>query len=386
MTGHIRRRGKNSWELKFDIDRDGNGRRVIQYHSFRGTKKEAEYKLAELIAAVGKGAYVERSRVTVYEHVHGRIAQWQALDNITLKTAERYRELLNNQIKPHIGDVILQKLKAADVERWYATLRAAGRKDGAGGLSARTIGHAHRLLSKALKEGMRHDLVARNAAAEASKARPKLDSGEVIVLDAEQVKTIVEKLRGRAMYPRAITALFTGIRRGEMLALRWNQIDLDSAIIHVREAIEETKEGLRFKAPKTKNGVRDISLPDIVVTALRELRRKQLEERIALGLGKLPDDSLVFPRLDGTAQSPRAFSKSWADVAQSVGLPVTFHALRHTHASHLIDVGIDVVRISRRLGHASPTVTLNIYAHRFRQRDDKSALAINAAVDSLLKA
>jgi integrase len=190
------------------------------------------------------------------------------------------------------------------------------------------------------------------------------------------------------MYPKAITSLFTGLRRGELLALRWNRVDLDSADkrIEVRETLEETKTGgVRFKVPKTKNSTRDISLPDIVVEALRDHRKQQLEMRFALGLGKLPDDALLFPKLDGSPQSPRAFSKQWEDVATSIGLPeITFHALRHTHASHLIDAGIDVVKISRRLGHASPAITLRVYAHLFRKRDDKSSAAINAAVTSLL--
>jgi integrase len=212
---------------------------------------------------------------------------------------------------------------------------------------------------------------------------PKLDDDEeIVILDGHQVKTAVEKLRGRAMYPKAITALFTGLRRGELLALRWRHVDIDGQvekILRVEEALEETKaHGIRFKKPKTKNSARDVSLPDIVVEALRELRRNQLELRIALGLGRLPDDALIFPRLDGRPQSPRAFSKDWTDVAKSIGLPVTFHALRHTHASHLIDAGIDIVKISRRLGHASPTITLGIYAHLFRKRDDKSTAAINA--------
>ena len=105
-----------------------------------------------------------------------------------------------------------------------------------------------------------------------------------------------------------------------------------------------------------------------------------------MGLGKMPEDALVFPRLNGTTpQSPRAFTGAWTDTAASIGLPVTFHALRHTHASQLIDAGIDVVKISKRLGHSSPTVTLQIYAHLFRKRDDKSAAAINAAVASFLE-
>jgi integrase len=387
MSGHIRRRGKQSWEIKFDSGRDEKtGRRLTQFHTVRGTRKDAEFKLAELVASVGKGSYVARSRLTVSEHLSSRIEQWEALGKITPKTAERYRELLNNQIAPHLGAKPVQKLTPADIECWHAALITKGRKDGTGGLSPRTIGHAHRLLSKALKEAMRHDLVIRNAAA--MEAPPKVDADEVIVLNADQVKRLVDALRGRAMYPRAVTALFTGLRRGELLALRWNRVDLDSANnkrLEVRQAIEETKSGLRFKAPKTKNSIRDVSLPDIVVNALRELRRHQLEQRLALGLGKLADSALLFPKMDGTPQSPRAFSKEWADVAAAIGLPVTFHALRHTHASHLIDAGVDVVKISRRLGHASPTVTLKIYAHLFRSRDDKSTDAINAAVAALFQ-
>ena len=231
---------------------------------------------------------------------------------------------------------------------------------------------------------MRHDLVVRNAAA--AEPPPQVEAEEVVVLDGEQIKSLVERLRGRAMYPRVITALFTGVRRGELLALRWHDVDLEKEpTLRVREAIEETKAGLRFKTPKTENSVREISLPDIVVEALREHRQKQREQRVALGLGKLAESALLFPRLNGEPQSPRAFSKEWADVAASIGSPVTFHALRHTHASHLIDAGIDVVKISRRLGHASAGITLKVYSHLFRKRDDKSSAAINAAISSLFQ-
>jgi integrase len=184
------------------------------------------------------------------------------------------------------------------------------------------------------------------------------------------------------MYATAIVALFTGMRRGEILALRWCNADLDQKVIRVREAVEETKKlGLRIKRPKTKSGIRDLSLPDIVVDALREHRREQLE-LWALGLGKLPDDHLVLPTLEGGPGSPRRLSRAWAEVAESIGMPdLTFHALRHTHASQLIDAGIDVVTISTRLGHAKPTITPQIYAHPFRRNDSKAAAdAINAAL------
>jgi integrase len=384
MKGHIRQRGARSFELKFDAGRDAAGKRIVEYRSFKGTKREAQLKLAELIAAVGKGMHVMRSTLTVAEHVKERIEQWATLGKITPKTAERYRELQANQIAPHLGAVLLQELKAADIERWHATLRSSGRKDGKGGLSALTIRHAHRLLSKALKEAARHDLVIRNVAS--MQSPPRVTRTEVTILTADQTRDVVRRLKDHAVYTKAIIALCTGMRRSEILALRWQHIDLDRRTIAVRAAIEETGEGLRFKTPKSQAGTRDITLPDLVVEILREYRRQQLEQRFVLRLGKLTDDALLFTRPASAApQSPNALSKEWSAAAAGIGLDgITFHALRHTHASQLIDAGIDVVKISKRLGHATPTVTLEVYAHLFSQHEDKSAEAINEAVAALL--
>jgi integrase len=141
--------------------------------------------------------------------------------------------------------------------------------------------------------------------------------------------------------------------------------------------------GLRFKKPKTKNRRREITLPDIVVDALREHRKAQLELRLKMGLGKLPTDALVFAQLDGSPQSPGALSAEWRDEADRIELnEIPLHALRHTHASQLIDAGVDIVTVSKRLGHASPAITLKIYAHLFRKDDGKAAAAINAALSS----
>jgi integrase len=390
-AGHIRPRGKGSWELKFEAGpRDpATGKRKIQYVSFRGTKREAQVKLTALLAAVGNSTYVEPSKVAVAEHVRARVAQWEAAydpaakTGISPKTAERYRELVENQIVPHIGATAVQKLKPLDVEAWKATLRTSGRKGGQGGVSTRTIKHAHRILSHALDDAVKNDLVGKNVAK--IEGAPKIDDTEVEVVPKERIGELVHKLRGSAMYARAIVSLFTGMRRGEVLALSWPHVDLGSKTIRVREALEETKGGLRVKTPKTNAGRRDVSLPEIVVDALRDHRRQQLELRVALGLGRMPDDALVFPApLKGRYQSPRAFSKEWSRVATSIGFPgLSFHALRHTHASQLIDAGIDIVTISRRLGHAKPDITLRVYAHLFRKDDSKAADAIDAALAGL---
>jgi len=205
---------------------------------------------------------------------------------------------------------------------------------------------------------------------------------ESAILKPDQVRLVMERLRGRTLFPIVITALFTGLRRGELLALRWASVDLDGARLKVVEALEQIADGsMRFKVPKTKAGRREITLPDVVIETLRDHRRQQLELRLQLGLGKMPDDALVFPILDGGPRSLRAVSKEWQRFAGDVGVgEVTFHGLRHTHASQLIDAGVDVVTISKRLGHSSPVITLGVYAHLFQNSDAKASAAINAAL------
>jgi integrase len=381
-SGHIRRRGANSFEIKFDVGTDPRtGKRRTKYVSFKGSKRGAQTKLAKLLASVATGAHVDHSKITVAEFVRERVNQWEAAGEISPRSAERYRYIVDNQIVPHIGAWLLQKLRPLDVEEWHTVLRTKGRADGKAGLTARTIGLAHRVLSKVLSDAVTNELVTKNVAS--AKPAPKIRHDEMIIV--QDVPGFIAKLtRNERFRMHAMVALFTGMRLGEVLALRWNRVDLDKAVLQVREAVEHTKaHGIRFKQPKSKAGRRDITLPDILVNALREHRRSQLELRMRLGAGRLPDDALLFADIDGSLPAPNAFSAAWIDFAKSIGASeVTFHALRHTHASQLIDAGVDIVTISKRLGHAKPDITLRVYAHLFRNDDRKAALAINAVLGS----
>lgn len=372
MTGHIRQRGENSWELKFDLGRDpATGKRASRYHSFKGTKREAQRKLTELLAAATSGSYIEPSKMTVADFVRARVDQWEAAGNISARTAQRYRQLVENQIVPHLGAKALQKVTRLDVEGWHTTLRN-------GGLAARTIGHAHRVLGGALRDAERDGGVIKNVC-KIQKA-PKVPESEMVIV--QDVPGFIAKIVGARLYVHAVVALCTGLRLGELLALRDRRLDLDRKVMEVAEALEETKaKGIVFTTPKSKAGRRKLTLPDIAVDALREHRKQLLELRMKLGLGKLGPDDLLFPNLEGGPQRPSGVSSDWGDLAERIGMPeITFHSLRHSHVSQLIANGVDIVTISKRLGHAKPSVTLAIYSHMFHTDDRKAATAINAAL------
>ena len=380
MKGHIRKRGRDSWELKYDLGERADGQRQTRYKSFRGTKREAQAELTRLLAQAQSGGFVDSDKITVGEYVRARVAHWRARGIVKDKSGERYEELVEFQVVPFLGKRLLQKLRADDIEAWHTYLLTKGRLDGTGGLASRTVSHVHKLLKRVLRDAVQHGLVLKNVAAEVR--APKIIAREMKILSPEQVSALSALLAGRTVAAPALTSLFTGLRRGELLALRWLDVDFDRKRMTIRRALEQTVEfGTRVKEPKTKSGKRTIGLPDIVVETLREHRRQQLEMRLALGLGKPSEDALVFPA-PGTERlwSPDVFSGLWKDVETELGLGISFHSLRHTHASQLIAADVPITEIAHRLGHQSPSTTLSIYAHLFRKDDSKAAAAINAAL------
>jgi integrase len=365
--GHVRRRGEHSWEIKIDCGRDATGNRVIHYYSVKGSKIDANKRLTELLKSQDDGAYVAPNKETVESFVRTRVNHWEASGHISGRTAQRYRQLVENQIVPHLGTKQLRDLRPRDIEIWHTSLRET--------VEPRTVGHAHRVLSKALKDAVANEELIKNVAK--TKTAPKVTDEEMVIV--RDVSGLVAKLPQGPIYAPAMIALFTGMRLGEVLALRWGRVDIEGKKLTVEEALEETGQGLRFKAPKSRAGRRTISLPDILVGVLREYRREQLETRLRLGIGKLPDDALLFSTIEGGPIRTTTASQRWARCAEDLGMPeVTFHALRHTHASALIDAGVDIVTISKRLGHSKPDITLRVYSHLFRNDDSKAAEAINA--------
>jgi integrase len=374
VRGSIQRRGRASWRIKFDAPSAGTGRKTV-YLTVRGQRKDAERELARLVAAAHDGTLVEPSKITTGDYLRSWLSGAHSLAG---KTRERYQQLAEQQIIPHLGALSLQALRPAHIADWHSKLLTSGGKDGRP-LSARTVGHAHRVLHRALERALGTELIARNVAHAIQP--PKVEDKEVEALRADQVAAVLTALKDHWLEPLAVLALASGARRGEILALTWGNVDLAKATMRIERSLEQTKAGLCFKAPKTKRGKRTVALPPIAVEALQTHRRRQLEIRLAFGQGKLEAGTLLFSTIDGTPMPPNNLSRDWRRFVRARKLPeISFHGLRHSHVSALVASGLDPLTVARRVGHSNAVVTMKTYAHMFEQTDAVAANAIEAAL------
>jgi len=353
------------------------GERKRRWHSFAGTKRQAQVRCAELVAELQSGTSVDPSKITVAEFLDRFDRDWAAL-HVSARSRDRYRFALDH-VRRHLGNRMLQKISPADIAALYASLSRQG-------LAPRTTRMVHTALHRALGQAKAWGVI-RDNPAEVAKP-PKAPDQETPMLQPDQAAALLEHLRGKPLYLLASLALGTGLRRNEMLGLRWGDVDFDAGRLTIEQSLEQTAtHGIRVKAPKTKHGRRTISLPAHLVTELRQHWREQQEQRLGMGLGKAPETAPVFATVDGGHLSPNAITKAWPVAMAAIGMPaVTLHSLRHTHASMLINAGLDILMISRRLGHSSPTITLNVYGHLIHGTDDRAAQIMDAAFGSKMVA
>ena len=351
------------------------GRRITKFVTFRGTKRKAHEELTRLLGQRNEGSYIEPTKMTVAQYLH----HWLEADierRVAARTAARYRGIVEKNIIPKLGHVPVRKLTAVHIEAFEAELQREGwvkaraKENPMGGeeapthekrgLSAQTVLHVHRTLSQALGHAVRLGVLFKNPARQVKPPRPP--SREIKILDKGEIATVISAAKGTGLYVPVLVAVTTGIRRGELLALRWSDIELKASTLTVNQSLERIRGKFQFKPPKTKKSRRTISLPAITVEALREHYRAQLEERFKLGLGRDPR-GLVFSRPDGQPMDPDTLSKSFARlVAWAKVTPITFHGLRHTHISHLLVEGVHVKIVSERAGHTNVNITLGVYA------------------------
>ncbi len=375
MAGSIEKRGKNSYRLTVSEGFDLNGNPMIHRKTVYGTKKDAEVELAKFVTEVQNGLVVDGKslRFSEFTEIWKRDYGSKELAHTTYK---RYCRMLETRLLPYFGHFYINKIRPTDIMKFYDLLEKDTqlvRKSGNNGektkkpLSGKTILEHHRLLRAMLHKAVYWQLIVANPAerVQAPKARkPKRKS-----YDDEQTKILLENLEKLSIeetkYKVAIIlTVFTGVRLGELMGLEWQDVDFKNGIISINRSSQYLADkGVFTKTPKTESSIREVAIPDFVISLLEEYKLWYEEQKSLYG-ELWTDSNRLFVQADGKPMHPSTISKWFVRYVAQIGLPViNFHGLRHTNATLLISQNIDVAVVAARLGHAQITTTFNFYVH-----------------------
>lgn len=355
MQGSLKQRSKGSWTIRLDVGLDPTtGRRRQRMFTLRGTRKQAQERLRELLHEIDTGMPMLRTKLTVGAYLKDWLRDVVAIRNRP-RTAEAYAVIINNHLAPNIGSIPLTRLQPGHVEKMEAKLLASG-------LSRNTVLHVHRIVSKAMKDALRKGMVQRNVCTMVEP--PAIGHYEVNPPSAEQVARILG-LATATPYEAAYRFMaMTGCRRGECLGLMWEHVDLENAVASIVQSLQRLQsKGLTFQPPKSEAGRRGIALDPSTVERLRSHRGQQLLHKLSLE-GAYEDHNLVFPGPLGRPLDPSVLTRNFEKLARKAGLPgLRLHDLRHAHASGLIRTNVHPRVVQDRLGHASAAFTMQVYGH-----------------------
>lgn len=354
MRGHIRKRGKK-WAAVVFLGFDENGKRKYKWFGGFGTRKAAEKFLAEKLQELHKGAYVEPSD----EPFGTYLLRWLEDKRMHVKqrTYEIYRRIIRIHVAPHIGNIPLSKLKSQHLRELYTRLQQ-GEKP----LSNRYVGQIHTMLHDALETAVRWELIPRNPA-DAVKA-PRPENKQMKFWTMDEVRRFLEAAEGDRFYIAFLLAITTGMRLGEILALKWSDIDIRCGRIHVQRTVNVLEDGTwAFTEPKSAAGRRMVAIPKKTIEALKKYKHEQ--DRIKKEMGDAYEDNdLVISRRDGGPVRQTRVREHMIRIAEKADVPaIRFHDLRHTHASLLLEQGVHPKIVSERLGHSKVSITLDTYSH-----------------------
>jgi len=362
VKGHIYKRSEGSWTIVYDLPADSEtGKRRQKSQTVKGRKRDAERALRELLLSIERGAYVKPNKITLGEWLRTWLRDYASM-NVTDRTLESYASIVERHLIPSLGKVVLTDLHPLHIQDYYGMKRLKGRTDGKGGLSGRSIVYQHRILSKSLDHAVKMGLVVRNVAQAVDP--PRVAKVTMSTLSPEEVTRFLDAAKETEHYVYFATLLYTGLRRGELLALRWRNLDLQRATLTVVETAYKLGDGRYIiKEPKTPQSRRSVTLPPSLVELVRAYRIDQELLRIQLGIS-LNTDDFVFVRPDGSPVNPNAVTLAFRRIVRKAMLKhVRIHDLRHTHATLMLKAGVHPKVVSERLGHANIGITLDTYSH-----------------------
>lgn len=347
------------------------------WHSGFKTKAQANRKLTELLGQVDTGGFIEPTTITLRQFIDNTWRPGIEASDLRPATKDALLRSVRLYSLPHLGHVRLRDLTPAVLVQWIAGLKTAG-------VGARTTELACTTMHKVLQSACDLELLPRNPAANRAvrDARPRAKPSAPTVWTAQQTAQFLDSQRDDRLYALWRLAVATGMRRGELAGLRWQDLDLDTGTVQIAVTRTVVGHAVVNSDPKTQNSRRVLGLDAGTVAALRSWRKRQLEERMAWGPA-WTDTGLVFTKEDGTGHHPARLTRMLAARATAAGLPpVRLHALRHGHATHGLESGVPLPVISKRLGHASIRITADTYQHVTAAVDQAAADAVAALYDS----
>jgi len=323
------------------------------------------------LKGIDDGSDVQPSKATLSAY----LTRWLAAvkDQLRPTSHSAYELSIRKHIKPGLGNVRLQDLTTSRINAFYGQLKDAG-------VGARTIVYAHQTLRKALGDAARWSELTRNAAEFANPPRNKRKA-EMRVWNATEVRAFLDAAKDDRLAAAFTVAASTGLRRGELLGLRWRDLNLTDGWLQVVQTVTLVRYKIVMSTPKTEKGRRRVTLDGYTVSALKQHRLRVLEERLALGRGAPGDDDLVFAQPDGGPVHPETLGGAFSRYLTAAGLPrIRLHDLRHSHATLMLAANVHPKVVSERLGHANIGITLDIYSHVIPGMQEEAA----AKVGSLL--
>lgn len=374
-TGHIRPRkmkdGTTSYQLIVETEVDpSTGKRSRTYKTVHGSKRVAAAELRKLIDEVEHGGIVMESSMKVSDWT----TQWLSLYVVNIESTTRagYEEKIRNYIKPYLGHISLKALSTSAVQSWVNMLSQEKK------LAPKTIRNAFLNLKAALDKAVVLRMIPVNPCT--GVVLPKAVKYQGEFYDREEIAVALKAAEGTDMYLILLLEFSVGLRRGELLALRWEHVDFENKVIHIRENRVIANGKVEIKAPKSSAGVRTIPIGDNLVKALKKARNDYLLAKRTQGLG-FTDSDLVICQPNGKPFRPESVTQKWERFVASNGLkPIRFHDLRHSAATALLEAGADIKTVQQRLGHADASVTMNVYAHSTKAMNEKAAQKIDAIV------
>jgi integrase len=357
--------GGDLWDLE--------QRRQVATGGYR-SKGEAQAALTEALARLQHTGFVEPSKQTLAQYATSWLESRRG--QIRASTLASYERNLRAHVLPTLGNRELRAITPLMLDALYADLQVGRTRSPIG---ARTTRYVHMILRRCLSDAVRKGMLTRNPADMADPPRPG-QPGVMATWSPEQLRTFLASVRNDRLYAAYLLLATTGARRGEVLGLRWDAIDLDASRVSIERTLTTVASRIEWSKPKTAKGRRQLALDPATVAALRDHRRRQLEERMAWG-SAYQDQGLVFAREDGSPLHPELFLRAFRQRTKAASVPrIRLHDIRHTYATEALRLGIHPKVVQERLGHSTIAITLDLYSHAIPEMDAEAAARVAAHV------